>query len=211
MRKRLVISALLLSTSILQAKSLGVVGSTFPVAEMSLLTLIESRVAEISQNGSLERINQDFIKRVSFHANRPTPNYLNRTNTTKTHFYAPVVKLAQTLTDHRGQILYPAGTSVNALLQMPSYKPCWLFFNGDDKEQVAFVKKRMNQCPNPKIILTQGSVGDAEKELNAIIYFDQSARIAKKIKLTHVPAIVSRDSLRLKITEFAIKENGDEI
>lgn len=211
MRKGLVISVLLLSSTMLQAKSLGVVGTTFPIAEMSLLTLIESRVAEMSQNGSLERINQDFIQRASAHANRPEPNHLNRINATKIHFYTPEVRLTQTLTDFQGQILYPAGTRVNALERMPSYKPCWLFFNGDDKAQVAFIKNKMNQCQNPKLILTEGSVGDAEKALNAVIYFDQNARIAKKIRLMHVPALVSRDKSRLKITEFAIRENGNEI
>jgi len=211
MRKVLLISVAFLSFTTLQAKSLGVVGSTFPVAEMSLLSLIESRVAEMSKSGRLEKINHDFIDRASFHADRPNPNYLSRSNTTKTHFYAPVVKLTQTLTDHRGQIMYPAGTTVNALERMPYYKPCWFFFNGDDKAQVAFVKKNMNQCETPKLILTQGSVGDAEKALNSVIYFDQKARIAKKIKLIHVPAVVKRDKSQLKITEYAIKENGDEI
>lgn len=211
MCKGLAIAVLLLSTTTLLAKSLGLVGHTYPVAEMSLLALIESRLAKHLNNKSLEEINQDFIKKASQHANRPQPNYLGRTNVTKIHFYTPVVKLTQTMTDHKGRILYPAGTIVNALLKMPSYKPCWFFFDGDDKAQVAFIKKRRVQCQNPKLILTKGSVLEAEALFNEPIYFDQSARIAKKIKLAHVPAIVSRLNEKLKVTEFAIKENGNAI
>jgi len=211
MRKGLVVIILLLSNTFLEAKQLGVAGSVFPVAEVSLLSLIESRVAKLSKEGSLQKINQDFIERASNHADRPTPNHLNRTSVTTTHYYKPEVRLSQTLTNHRGQILYPAGTRVNALERMPSYNPCWIFFNGDDKAQVAFARNRMHQCRNPKLILTEGSVGDAEKALNAVIYFDQEARIAKKIKLRFLPAIVSRDNSQLKITAFAIEEDGNEV
>lgn len=211
MRKGILVLILLLSNTFLQAKQLGVVGSVFPVAEVSLLSFIESRVEQLSKEGGLDKINQDFIQRASGHADRPVPNHLLRTPVTTSHFYRPEIRLPQTLTDHRGQILYPAGTRVNALERMPSYKPCWIFFNGDDKAQVAFVRNRLNKCKNPKLILTEGSVGEVEKTLNAVIYFDQEARIAKKIKLTHIPAVVSRDKSQLKITEFAIKEDGNEI
>ena len=211
MRKGVMVFILLLLSAVSQARQLGVVGSVFPVAEISLLSLIESRIAQLSKEGGLERINQDFIQRASNHADRPFPNHLKRISVTTSHFYNPEIRLSQTLTDHRGQILYPAGTRVNALDRMPNFKPCWIFFNGDDKSQVAFVRNKIRQCANPKIILTEGSVGDAEKTLNAVIYFDQDARIAKKIKLSHVPAVVRRDKSQLKVTEFAIREDGHEI
>lgn len=194
----------------LQAKSLGVIGQVFPVAEMSLLEFIELRVKELSDNGTLNEVNHDFIERVSHHADRPRPYNLSRTESTKSHFFSPEVQLSQTLVDHNGQILYPAGTKVNALKRMPTYKPCWFFFDGDDKAQVLFVKKKMQTCRKPKLILTSGSISDAEKAIDADIYFDQNGRILKKIKLSHVPSQVVREENRLKITAFAILENGDE-
>ena len=211
MAKGLVVFIFLLLSAVSQARQLGVVGSVFPVAEVSLLSLIESRIAKLSKEGGLERINQDFLQRASHHADRPFANHLRRISVTSSHFYKPEIRLSQTLTDHRGEILYPAGARVNALDRMPSYKPCWIFLNGDDKSQVAFVRDKMSQCANPKVILTEGSVGDAEKSLNTVIYFDQNARIAKKIQLSHVPAVVRRDGSRLKITEFAIREDGHAI
>ena len=192
------------------AKSLGVVGQTFLVAEMSLLDFIESRVKELSDKGTLNEINHDFIERVSVHADRPRPYNLSRTKSTKSHYYSPEIRLSQTLLDYNGKILYPAGTKVNALERMPTYNPCWFFFDGDDKAQVLFVKKKMQACRKPKLILTSGSIGDAEKAIDAAIYFDQNGRILKKIKLTHVPSQVVREENRLKITAFAILENGDE-
>lgn len=202
---------LVLLNTTLFGKSLGVIGRAFPIAEMSFLTLINERMNALSKDGGLEQINQDFIQRASRHTNRPKYQHLKRTEITKTHYYNPSVKLTQTLVDHRGQILYPVGTHVNALEQLPSYRPCWFFFNGDDKAQLKFIQHQADRCQNPKLILTEGSIFDTEKALNDVIYFDQNGRIASKLKLTHVPAIVTRENSRLKITEYAIKGSGDEV
>lgn len=211
MHKLLICTLLLLIKTGVFAKSLGVVGSVFPVAEMSLLTLIESRIDALSQNGTLDDIKKDFIQRASEHADRPRPCDLKRASTTKTYFYNPEVVLSQTIMDYRGRVLYPAGTRVNALEKMPSYRPCWIFFNSDDKAQVLFVKKKISTCQNAKLILTEGSVSEAEQAFNAVIYFDQHARITNKINLKNLPAIVNREGSRLKITEYAIKEDGHAI
>lgn len=190
------------------AKSLGVFGASFPVAEMSLLTLIESRVSDMGRKGELAKINEDFRRRASFHADRPEPALLKRALKTTVHYYSPEVRLENTLVNHQGMILYPAGTRVNALEKMPSYNPCWMFFDGDDKAQLKFIRQEMKRCPSPKLILTRGSVGEAEKALDAVVYFDQNARIIEKIKVGALPAVVTREGNRLKITEAYIGEDG---
>lgn len=201
----------LLLTSVVHAKSFGVVGETFPMGEMSFLSLIEARLTALKANGELDDLNKRWVERVALHSNRPKALPLARTLHTKAHYYKPEIVLNEPLKDAQGRIIYKAGTTVNALTELPSYKPCWLFINADDEGQLNWAKKAMALCKQHKIILTGGAINFTEKALQTVIYFDQEGRIAKKLHLNAVPAKVVREGDALKIEEFAIKENGDAL
>lgn len=198
----------------LHAKSFGVIGEAFSVAEMSLLKFIETRLTGLEQRGELNTINQHWVARAAKHTNRPAPLNLPRAITNYTHYYQPTIVLAQAITDIAGKVLYPAGLKLNALEKLPAYAPCWLFFNADDKAQVLWVltttqqAPQSQQCHNPKLILTGGAVRQAEKIFNAPIYFDQSGKITHKLAILTIPALVTRENNQLRIDEIAIKENG---
>lgn len=202
---------ILLWLSIVQvhAKSFGVIGEVFPVAEKSFLTLIEDRLLALNASGELEAMNQRWIQTAAKHANRPQALSLSRTNHSIKHNYRPEITLSQDIRDERGRVLYARGTTVNALAQLPSYQPCWLFFNADDKAQLNWAAHQKMSCPNPKLILTGGAVNTAEKKLNAVIYFDQAGKIISTLHINHVPVKVTREKNHLVIHEEAIKENGD--
>ncbi|MGC3903745.1 type-F conjugative transfer system protein TraW [Legionella pneumophila] len=191
------------------AKSFGVVGEVFPIAEKSFLTLIEERLASLKASGELEAMNQRWVQTVAEHANRPTALDLPRTNRSMRHDYIPEITLSQDITNDKGRILYSRGTHVNALQHMPSYTPCWLFFNADDEAQLKWAAHQKTNCSSPKLILTGGAVKTAENKLDAVIYFDQAGKITRKLHITHVPAKVTRHQNSLVIHEQAIKENGD--
>lgn len=209
MKKSFMMVLLLVLSAQTQAQSFGVVGEVFPIAEKSFLKLIEERLAALSSNGKLAAINQQWLSRVAKHANRPKPLDLPRALKTRVHYYKPEVVLVQAIADSEGHVLYPAGTSVNALQDLPSYFPCWLFFNAEDEAQIHWVQKEKTRCPNPTLILTGGAVSRAETHLQALIYFDQAGRISKKLQIASVPAKVKRKGNQLRIDELAIKENGD--
>ncbi|HAT7809687.1 TPA: type-F conjugative transfer system protein TraW [Legionella pneumophila] len=200
---------LMISMGHVSAKSFGVVGEVFPIAEKSFLTLIEERLASLKESGELKSLNQRWVQTAAEHANRPMALDLPRTNRSTRHDYVPEMTLNQDITNEKGRILYSKGTHVNALQQMPSYTPCWLFFNADDEAQLNWAAHQKTQCTNPKLILTGGAVNTAEKKLNAVIYFDQAGKITTKLHIAHVPAKVTRYQNSLLIQEQAIKENGD--
>ncbi|WP_131784023.1 type-F conjugative transfer system protein TraW, partial [Legionella gresilensis] len=191
------------------ATSFGVIGEVFPVAEKSFLTLIEERLRMLMDSGEWASLNERWIQTVALHANRPRPLGLTRSNQSERHYYVPEFTLAQNITDASGRILYTKGTHVNALARLPTYEPCWLFFNSDDKAQLYWAEKQLKQCAHPKLILTGGAVQETEKRLQSVIYFDQAGQIATKLNLSHVPAIVKREGNKLLIVELVIKENGD--
>lgn len=191
------------------AKSFGVVGEVFPIAEKSFLRLIEERLAALKASGALKALNQRWIQTAAEHANRPTALNLPRANHSIKHNYMPEITLSQDVRDERGRVLYAQGTTVNALAQMPAYKPCWLFFNADDEAQLNWAAHQKMSCPNPKLIITGGAINTTEKRLQSVIYFDQAGKITGKLHVAHVPAKVTRYQNHLVISELAIKENGD--
>lgn len=211
MKPKLMLSLLFLVTTQTFGQSFGVVGEVFPIAEMSFLTFIQQRLAILSENGGFETTNEQWKKTVENHVNRPTPLWLSRANVTRIHYYKPQIKVDFDIRDSEGRVIYPKGTEVNALHQLPSYSPCWLFINADEKAELKWASKTMSTCSNPKIILTGGAIHEAEVFFKTVIYFDQGARITKKITITSTPAQVGREGEVLKIVQFAIKENGDAI
>ena len=200
---------LLISMGQVSAKSFGVVGEVFPIAEKSFLKLIEERLAALKASGSLDAMNQRWIQTVAEHANRPKALNLSRISHSIKRDYVPEITLSQDITNEKGYLLYSKGTHVNALQQMPSYTPCWLFFNADDEAQLNWAAHQQTSCSNPKLILTGGAINTAEKKLNAVIYFDQAGKITSQLHVAHVPAKVIRHQNHLVIHEQAIKENGD--
>ncbi|HAT7923584.1 TPA: type-F conjugative transfer system protein TraW [Legionella pneumophila] len=200
---------LMISMGQIHAKSFGVIGEVFPVAEKSFLKIIEERLTALNDSGALEAMNQRWIQTAAEHANRPSALNLPRTNHSITHHYVPEITLSQDIRDERGRVLYVRGTHVNALSQLPSYQPCWLFFNADDEAQMNWAQLQKTSCSNPKLILTGGAINAAEKKLHSVIYFDQAGKITRQLHIAHVPAIVTRKGNRLVIVEHAIKENGD--
>lgn len=193
---------LFLFSSFTYAVNIGVVGSIFPVTELSLMKFIKSNQDEIQE---------EWKSQVSKHANRPTPLDLKRAKQTNTHFYKPVIVLQNDLLGANGEVLWPKGTKVNTLDNMSSYAPHWILFNADDKAQMLWAKRILKTYKNAKIILTGGAIDNAENELSCPIYFDQEGRITNKLGIKFVPTFVTRYKDSLEIREILISENGDEI
>jgi conjugal transfer pilus assembly protein TraW len=200
---------IMLCSQQVNAKSFGIVGEVFPVAEKSFLVLIAERLRALEASGQLQALNERWVNTVALHANRPTPLNLGRATYTSKHTYVPAITLSQDIAGSEGRLLYARGTQVNALEKLPSYQPCWLFFNADDEAELNWAERQKKGCSNPKFILTGGAVNVAEKRLGAPIYFDQAGRLSRQLNIAHVPAMVTREGNKLVICEQAIKENGD--
>lgn len=190
------------------ASNLGVVGETFPVSELSFMTLIESRLQALIQSGEMAAMEKRWVSRVSEHANRPTPVGLTRATKNNTYRYEPVIVLSQDILNAEGHVLWANGTRVNALERLSSYQPHWLLLDAEDMAQVRWAKRMLRQYSDAKVILTGGNVGKLEQELNHPIYFDQAGQISHQLNISHVPTLVLREGNALRICEIAIGEDG---
>lgn len=205
----------------LLAENLGVVAHVYPIAEPNMLDVIHQKLQALLVTGQLKRLEQQVTARVRAHVLRPPAVSEVSSNTVvKTVYYTPQVTLKHTLYDNQGRILFFAGTKVNALdaksvhhllpnAVIPPFNEVLIFINADRPAEVRFAQHavRTIQKKTParliKIILVKGNLATASNALGRI-YFDQSGRLCRKLKITGTPAVVTRDGIRLKISEVVV-------
>ena len=98
------------------------------------------------------------------------------------------------------------GDVVNPLKTVPFMQTLY-FINGDDADQIAWMKRQVPETLMSKIILVRGSVPDTSAALDSRIYFDQNGVLSKRFGLTTVPARITPapSGERLNIETFPVK------
>lgn len=82
------------------------------------------------------------------------------------------------------------GEVVNPLKTVPFVQTLY-FINGDDADQLAWMKRQVPETLMSKIILVRGSIPDTSAALDSRIYFDQNGVLSKRFGLTAVPARIT--------------------
>ncbi|MHB1948905.1 MAG: type-F conjugative transfer system protein TraW [Gammaproteobacteria bacterium] len=184
------------------ASNLGIFGQVYSISEEDFLSFIQKRILEMQKNGELNKIQNQFRQNVERHADRPMPvNSVSVATENKTWRYDPSITIPYDLRDAEGRVIAPAGTTVNPLKYINLHH-LLIFFDGDDSKQIEIVKKaEILFKGKTKLILTNGSVINTEKQFNKPIYFDQEGKLINKFNIQHVPAIVEQDGSVLKISE----------
>jgi conjugal transfer pilus assembly protein TraW len=188
---------------IASAKNYGVMGKTFVIAEMDFLEYIHQKMMGMQANGEWKTVQAEFKKRVKEHLLRPTPTSLPRAEDNKTWFFNPSLTVPYDVKDHNGQILVKQGTVINPLDRV-GLSSTLIFFDGDDKEQVAWVGEEIKQHAQVKLILTAGSVKDVANEFKQAIYFDLNGFLVAKFQIKHLPVRVLQEGKHLLINEVTI-------
>lgn len=185
------------------AKDLGVIGQVYPIKETDLLEFIQKRILIMQQNGDWQKLQNQWKERVSKHVDRPLAvSNIHRTVTKKIWRYDPSISVPYDLKDNEGSIFAKAGTRINPL-SFTSLHTALLFYDADDKEQVAWVKKlNKKYAGKTKLILVNGSILQQEKIFQQPIYFDQQGRLTTTFHITQVPAVVYQDGMELVIEEL---------
>ncbi|WP_075261541.1 type-F conjugative transfer system protein TraW [Candidatus Odyssella acanthamoebae] len=193
----------------LYAKDLGSFGTTFPIAEESLLEVIEKKLGHLSELGQLEshqQIVQDQMKHKAL--NPVAVKGISRATTSTTRFYDPSIKVPYDLKDHEGRIFQQAGTVINPLKTHALTKPL-LFINGEDPEQVAWALSQHTRNPRAKLILVQGSPFKLAQENDFAVFFDQGGKLVKKLGITEVPTLVTQNDDKLQIDTLALEQEAN--
>ena len=207
MRRFAIIVLLLSSTAHGTVYNLGVIGQTYEIAEPNMLESFHTKLRAAQANGKMAEVEAQMKERFVAHAQRPNGIDLPRSQQHRTRYYDPSVILSQEIIDHEGNVLWPAGTTVNPLDYVPLSQQ-WLFFDGDDPEQSAWAHAYLKRYPDQvRPILTRGAILELSEAWQVRLYFDQHGAYVKKFGIKAVPALITQEGNKLRIDEIVPGED----
>lgn len=124
---------------------------------------------------------------------------------TRVFTYDPTYVVKDDIKDHLGRVIHPKGKRINPL-ETISLSQSLLFFDGDDPEQVAFAKAKLNSGPI-RLILVKGAPLALSEDWNVPVYFDQGGFLTKKLGIRHVPAFVSQEGRYMRVEELRVRND----
>lgn len=187
------------------ARDLGTTGHLFTIAEPDLLTFIRQRLKGMEDSGEMAKMQKETEERVKAHAVRPTPVAgLSPAVTSRSFAFDPTFTVRETITDMQGRVIAKQGDQVNPLDRVP-FSEVLYFLDGDNRAQVAWVKRQIAGQMNFKVILVNGNIRETSETLDEPVYFDQAGVLTTKFGFTHTPVRISRDDRVLKVEEVALK------
>lgn len=206
-RLKLCLLAGCLLSPLTQAADLGTWGDLWPVREQDMLELITQRLQGLQQSGQWDKTMGEFKQRVIENSQRPAPvEGLHRAEKYAQRWFDPSIRLTEDLKDNEGRVFAHQGELINPLKTVPFMQTLY-FINGDDPDQIAWMKHQVPETLMSKIILVRGSVPDTSAALDSRIYFDQNGVLSKRFGLTSVPARITPapSGERLNIETFPVK------
>ena len=185
------------------AQDLGVVGPVYPIAEVSLLDVIGSKLREAQSSGRVAELERDAKAKVIRAIEEPTPvDSVMKTTRARTFHVDPSLVVPYAITDVEGRVIVAPGTRVNPLDTVSLSKQL-LFFDARDAGQVTRAQAIVDEHQGKvKLILTGGSYLDLMRRWKRPVYFDQHGQLVERLGIRHVPALVSQDGKRLRVDEI---------
>lgn len=185
-------------------KDLGQLGEIFSIVEDDLLKVMMNKLQYLEQTGELQQHQQYVQNKVKQRVLEPVANKLPETVKQREFYYDPTITVEEDLSDSRGNIFKRKGEKINPL-NIYSFKPAWLFFDGNSKNQKQFALNKLKHH-QLKLILIAGKPLDLMQEIKQPVYFDQFGWLIKKFNITQVPALVEQQGKKLKITEIELEQ-----
>ncbi|MDO3380349.1 hypothetical protein [Geoalkalibacter halelectricus] len=186
--------------STVSAKNLGVVGTTYDIAEPDALQEIMERVEKHDWDKEFASIKPEAYR-------PPGLRELPRAQRTRSFLVDMTYTLDRDIPDGRGGILYPKGFTFNPLDHV-FFDQALVIFDGDDPEQVAWVKEQgYLDKPGVLLLLSQGDYVAVGKQLQrAVQYAD--ARIVDRFQLKAVPSVVAKQGRYMEVVEYEVPRNA---
>lgn len=198
------IAIVLLSPLFAMGQNLGVQGSVYDIQEEDAVGYIKRRLGEMKDSGEIAALQQKAKQKVvnSMLYPEPVPGISTATKN-ETFYFDPTYTQEKNAYDGKGRIIVPAGKTINPL-QYGGLSKHYIFIDARDSRQVDFAMRNFDIRPRDKIVLTGGSWVELSRKLKTQVYYDQSGYLTRRFGITHVPALVSQDGMRLKIEEIAL-------
>jgi conjugal transfer pilus assembly protein TraW len=194
----------LIASSSVFARDLGVIGVTYPIIERDLIEVIHERIQEKTKSGELDALNKELKETAKQRARRPLGVLLPTAQVYRAIEINPIYTVDKDITDADGKVIYKAGTQINPLEVKPLTKTL-CFIDGDDPEQVKWLQNYCAKNRLNKLILVNGDYLALSNQLNLRIYFDQRGYLVGRFGIKAVPAVIRQSGQVLYVEEFPVK------
>jgi conjugal transfer pilus assembly protein TraW len=188
------------------ARDLGAYGATFPIIEQDLLAVLAARLKAVQASGRTRALDRAFAARVKANVERP-PAVADITHTTepRSWLFDPTIEVPQDYADQTGRVFAHRGDRINPLERIPGFNRVLVFIDGDAPGQVAFALRRARLRPDRErvyIVLVAGAPLALMRTEKAEVYFDQQGLLTTHFDIRHVPAVVEKEGLALRVSEL---------
>lgn len=193
-----------------QAEDLGSYGHQWDIEEQDGVQQMIDKLKKMKEDGTLDKIQKQYQKDFIDHINNPTPIAgISKATTPRTYTVDPSIVIQEPIRNEQGVVMVAPGTRVNPLDYM-KWSKAVVLIDARDEDQVDFVKKRLVDHPNDKIILVGGSFVKLMKELKVRVYYDLGGAFTKRFNLTKVPAVVSQTGKVLQVQELVLGQEAGQ-
>jgi len=189
------------------AKDFGNRGANYPVAEESILLMIQRKLGALDLKKEEERMRSIAEERVR----NPIPvSGIMPAKETREFWHDPTYILTEDALLPCGRVLYKAGTRVNPLDYMNLDRRLF-FIDGREEKQLEWLKDQLlpgsssgaKKIEN-RIILVGGSPPEVQDKLGFEVYFDQGGELTTRFGIRGSPAVAEQAGKNLKIVEVAV-------
>jgi conjugal transfer pilus assembly protein TraW len=189
------------------AKDFGNRGANYPVAEESILLMIQRKLGALDLKKEEERMRSIAEERVR----NPIPvSGIMPAKETREFWHDPTYILTEDALLPCGRVLYKAGTRVNPLDYMDLDRRLF-FIDGREEKQLEWLKGQLlpssssfDKKIEDRIILVGGSPPEIQDKLGFEVYFDQGGELTTRFGIRGSPAVAEQAGKNLKIVEVAV-------
>ncbi len=201
--RMLIAAIVLIASQCAHARDLGVIGPVYPIAEPSLIEMIQAKLRQMQANGALARLQQDSEARIRREVEQPTPVAgITKTTRARTFHFDPSIEVPYPILDAEGRVIVAPGTRVNPLDTVSLPRPL-LFIDARDTSQLDRAQRLLGERKGQmKLILTGGSYLELMRRWKLQVFYDQQGHLTSQLGIRHVPALVTQDGNRLRIDEL---------
>lgn len=175
------------------AKSLGVYGNVYDIAEPDMTTTIKDHIRGMQKDGSYDTIVNKWKASTLAKIEDPAPIPGIKTTTEPRSWLIDPTFTEQHEISYGGRVLVPKGYSYNPL-KYGGLTHNYIFIDGRDQRQVDFAVHAVRQNARTRIVLVAGSWTRLMRKEQFVVYYDQAGHLTSKFRITHVPAILSQEN-----------------
>ncbi len=180
----------------------GKYGEVFEIIEDDLIEVMKEKLQKQQETGALQALEKKIEQNVRDNVRNPKRVAgIRKATEHREYYYDPSVFLKADIKDHNGKVLIRKGERFNPLDKMPFFEKELLFIDGEDEEQVEYLKKIIKADKNLRIITRHFEKNMAENQGSKEV--NKGKNDVNNSRINWLPNEESKETLRIIPRRFA--------